>query len=130
MRYLPDSTELIKFGRGRPLQVEWFQRMINGGEEIGACAITVAECYAGATPPERPGWQEVFAALAFWEITTGDAALAGTWRHELARRGRTATLPDCLIAAVALRVGATVVTSNARDFAFPGVAVIDLGTAS
>jgi predicted nucleic acid-binding protein len=100
--------------------------MLNGGETVGVCAVVIAECYSGARPLERPGWEEIFAALNFWETTPDDAVLAGTWRYDFARRGVQLTTTDLLIASVARRVGAVVVTSNARHFPMPDVQVLPM----
>jgi predicted nucleic acid-binding protein len=41
---------------------------------------------------------------------------AGIWRREYARRGVTLSQADCLVAATAFRVGATLATGNVRDY--------------
>lgn len=56
-----------------------------------------------------------------YDITRELAEKAGTLRREWATRGRTLTLPDCLIAAAALVHGLVLVTDNAKDFPMPGL---------
>lgn len=126
-RYLPDTMHLIWFSRGRRAEVEWFQMMMNSGEEVGACPVTIAEAYAGAVPVEHPGWAEIFDALTYWGVTREDAAQSGIYRYEFARRGFQLKLGDTLIAAIARRVGATVVTENRKDFPMTDIPVIGLG---
>ena len=41
---------------------------------------------------------------------------AGAWRREFAARGVTLSQADCLIAAAAVSVNATLATGNPRDF--------------
>ena len=125
-RHLPDSTSLVNFARGRPVERHWFQVMLNSAEEVGCCPITIAECLAGATPTERAGWREFFASFAFWPILPDDAIQAGTWRYDFARRGLQLKLDDLLIAAVARRLDAIVVTENVKDFPMDGVRVVSL----
>jgi predicted nucleic acid-binding protein len=100
--------------------------MLNTGEEVGICAINVTECLAGARPQERPGWEEVFRTLRYWPIQRADAALAGTWGYDFARRGRALTTGDLLIAAVARRLRAVVVTDNVKDFPMEDIVVQSL----
>jgi tRNA(fMet)-specific endonuclease VapC len=127
-RYLPDTMHLIRFGRGRRDEVEWFQMMLNSGEEVGACPVTIAEVYAGAPPREFPGWKEIFDTLVYWDVTREDAVQSGIYRYDWARRGFQLKLGDTLIAAVAKRVGATVVTENLKDFPMDDFPVIPLRT--
>lgn len=42
--------------------------------------------------------------------------VAGGWRSDFASRGITLSQSDCLIAAAALGVGATLATGNPKDF--------------
>jgi predicted nucleic acid-binding protein len=49
------------------------------------------------------------------------ARLAGTWRADARRRGRTLSLPDALIAATAHELAAAVLTRNVRDYALTPV---------
>jgi predicted nucleic acid-binding protein len=100
--------------------------MLNTRETVGVCPVVVAECYSGARPPERHGWAEIFGSLAFWPIEFTDAAQAGTWRYDFARRGIQLSTTDLLIAAVALRIQATLVTSNTRHFPMAGIQVIEV----
>jgi tRNA(fMet)-specific endonuclease VapC len=114
--YLPDTTVLIGFGRGRPAETDWMRRTLNSANTVISCAVTVAECLAGATPSERAGWREIFGALRFVPFDLEDAVLSGTYRYDLARQGRQIALGDSLIAAIARRTGAVIVTSNLKDF--------------
>jgi predicted nucleic acid-binding protein len=52
-------------------------------------------------------------------------AVADRWEQLQAHAGRPLPAVDSLMAAIALHHGLRVVTRNARDFAFPGLAVIN-----
>jgi len=45
-----------------------------------------------------------------------EGRLGGTWRADFATRGVTLSQSDCLIAAAAFGVGATLATGNPKDF--------------
>ena len=121
---------MVKYSRGRAREAQWFQIMLNGGETVGTCEIVIGECLSGAQPVERRGWREIFGALRLWSVTPEDAIQAGIWRYDFARRGIQLSMTDTIIAAVALRVGATVVTDNLKDFPMPELAVMSLPPAT
>ena len=94
--------------------------------EFGICAVPIAEFVTGLLPHERVIWRPFFDGLHFWPISSDAAIQAGRWRWEFARRGTALSLPDALIAAVAWRVGATVITNNLKDFTMPEISAISL----
>ncbi|GGE22181.1 ribonuclease VapC [Aureimonas endophytica] len=53
------------------------------------------------------------------------AGLAAVFRAERRRKGRPTSVPDSLIAGIALRHGAALATRNIRDFEDSGLALID-----
>ena len=122
--FLPDTNVYIQFSRGNIAATNWFQAALNSGQRVGICPVIMAECLAGAKPEERIGWDEIFAAVAFWQIESGDAKQSGIYRYDFARRGIRLELGDTLIAAVAKRVGATIVTNNVKDFPMTDVQVL------
>ena len=82
-------------------------------EPVSVSAMAWAEFLCG---PLQPGERELAETL-FPEIeavTPADAEKAAGLFNATGRRSR--TLADCLIAAVALRLGAHVATANADDF--------------
>ena len=54
------------------------------------------------------------------------AELAGVFRYDFARRGRTILTPDALVAATAAVVDAILVTDNVKDSPMPEVRTIQL----
>jgi tRNA(fMet)-specific endonuclease VapC len=126
-RYLLDTATLIDLSKGRRGVEARLRALIAGGDEVGICDVTVAEFFSGLHPSERGAWEVALADLHYWS-TTGDAAiLAGAYRYAFARRGRAIATPDALIAAVAIDVGAVVVTNNVKDYPMPGLQVLRLG---
>lgn len=125
-RYLLDTAALIDFAKGREPASSKVLRMVEGGDEVGVCAVVVAEFYAGLSVKERSGWDEFFQALRFWGATREAARQAGIWRHEFARKGTQLSITDLLIAAVAGEKEAVVVTDNVKDYPMDKVSVLPL----
>ena len=123
-RYLLDTTALIDFSKGREPACFQIQGWIDGGDELGVCAINVAELFAGLPPQQRTQWEQFLAALALWDITRQAAVQAGTWRYDFARKGVALTTTDTLVAAVAKEQQAVIVTNNLKDYPMPAVQLL------
>ncbi len=124
-RYLLDTTCLIRLQRRAPLAGA-IAELAAGPHVLGACAITVAEFYTGIRPGRLPAMDEFIASLRYWQITAIDAMQAGAYRYAFARRGFQLSMTDVLIAAVARRVGATVLTENVKDFPMDDITALSL----
>lgn len=125
-RYLLDTAALIDFSKAREPASSRILRMIESGDELGVCAVVVAEFYAGLVPQQRARWDEFFEALRFWEATREAAKQAGIWRYEFARKGTPLSTTDLLVAAVADQKDAAVVTNNVKDYPMDEVTVLPL----
>jgi len=100
--------------------------MIEAGDELGVCAINVAEFYAGIPPERRSIWDEFIDSLRYWGITRDAASQAGRFRYEFARKGIMLSTTDALIAAVAQERGAVVMTSNVKDYPMREIHILSL----
>lgn len=125
-RYLLDTTALIDFSKGREPARSRILRMIDDGDDVGVCAINVAEFCAGLPPEQRPIWDEFIEALHYWDINLEAARYAGQLRYDLARKGQTLSMADALIAAVALAEEAVLITDNVRHYQVPGLVLMPL----
>ena len=125
-RYLLDTSALIDFSKGREPACTRILEMIDTGDEVGVCAINVAEFYAGLPPDTHPIWDEFFAALTYWPISRQAAKKAGEYRYALARRGQVLATSDVLIAAVAEEHRAVVVTDNIKDYPMSDLQLLPL----
>lgn len=121
-RLLLDSTVLIDALRGRAAasRLRGLRRL---GTEPWVCAISVEEIWRGLLPGEEPVAERLLGALRLAPLGLTEGCRAGSWRRDYARRGVTLHQADCLIAAAAVGVGASVATANVDDFPMPELVV-------
>jgi predicted nucleic acid-binding protein len=127
---LLDTTVLIDISRRREPSTSWVQDAIRNAAELCVSAITGAEFFAGLPPSERATWEAFLTELTHVDVTKEIAILAGTYRYDMARRGRTILIPDALIAATAIATAATLVTANIKDFPLAEIKTIRLDASS
>jgi tRNA(fMet)-specific endonuclease VapC len=126
MRFRLDTTVLIEASRHREPALSWLREALRTPDEVGVCAVIVAEFFAGLQPDERPRWESFIDDLTYWATTPEVARHTGIYRYEYARRGQTILTADALIAATAAAVGATPVTDNAKHFPMPEIKTMRL----
>ena len=121
-RLVLDSTVLIDALRGRPAAAR-ITELRRAGTEPWVCAISVEEIWRGVRPSEEPAVRRLMGALRLAPLGAAEGIRAGTWRREFAARGVTLHQADCLIAAAAAGVGASLATANVADFPMPDLNV-------
>lgn len=121
-RLVLDSTVLIDALRGKPV-AERIAGLRRTGIEPWVCVISVEEIWRGLRPSEEPIVRRLFNGLRLTPLGLAEGVRAGTWRREFAERGVTLHQADCLIAAAAAGVGASLATANVDDFPMSEVAV-------
>jgi predicted nucleic acid-binding protein len=114
-RLLLDSTVLIDALRGRPA-ADRIAGLRRTGVQPWTCAISVEEIWRGLRPEEEPVAARLFSGLRIAPLGVTEGQQAGRWRRDFARRGVTLHQADCLIAAAAVGVGASLATANVDDF--------------
>jgi predicted nucleic acid-binding protein len=124
--YLLDTTVIIDVLRDNRARIALLESLLRAGNTLGCCAINVAEVYAGMRATEARSTDELLESLEYHDITRQIARRAGRLKHDGARRGRTLTLADAVIAAVALDAGLTLITDNVRDFRIAGLSLYPL----
>lgn len=122
MLVLLDSTVLIDYLRGRPA-VGRVRRLRRANDVPCTTGINVEEVVRGLKSGERDAAQRLFDGLEILGIGARDGWQAGMWRRQFAAQGVTLWQADCLIAAVAARVGARLATANPKDFRMPDLTV-------
>lgn len=119
---LLDTTVLIDVLRGRAAAERL--RGLRSTEPVPfVCAINVEEIWRGARPEEERAVGRLLSALRLAPLGHAEGARAGRWRRDFAAAGVTLSQSDCLIAAAAFGVGATLATGNPRHFPMDALAV-------
>jgi tRNA(fMet)-specific endonuclease VapC len=119
MRLLLDTSVLIDVLRRRHGRRELLAELVRRGHALATTALNVAEVYAGMRPEEEPQTEAFLDALECYELTGTAGRLAGSLKYSWARKGRSLTLADTIIAAIALERRCTLLTDNRRDFPMP-----------
>lgn len=123
MRYLLDTTFAVDYLRGRPDAQQRFERFFSDGDEPYVNEVVLCELAVGVERVDDPTFIGFTRAVSYVQPAPEMAVLAGVWRREARRRGRTLDLADALIAAAADGLGAPVLTRNRRDFSLTPVRI-------
>jgi len=127
-RLLLDTTVLIDLSKNFGDVLTALNSLVASGGILGVCAISVAEFLAGVPVPQRGRWERWIADFEYWDISREAAVLAGVFRFDLARQGRTLQIPDVLMAATAVVTGSILVTNNIKDYPMPNLRLLRLGS--
>lgn len=123
-RILLDSTVLIDALRGRPA-ADRIRHLRRDGIEPWTCVISVEEISRGLRPSEEAAAQRLFSGLRLAPLGVREGRRAGQWRREFAEQGVTLHQADCLVAAAAVGVRASLATANTGDFPMSQLTVED-----
>jgi hypothetical protein len=115
MPLLLDTTVLIDVLRDRPAAAR-VDALLDAREIPYICAVTAEEVMRGLRPGEHGRANRLVAGFKVAPLRVIEGALAGTWRREYAERGITLQQSDCLIAAAAAGIRATLATGNPKHF--------------
>jgi predicted nucleic acid-binding protein len=126
MQLLLDSSVLIDALRLRRGRRQWLAELVRQGHILTTSALNLAEVYTGMRPVEEARTKAFLDALECHEITASIAEMAGTLKQQWAQMGRTLTLADTIVAAVALEQGCSLATDNRKDFPMPGLQLYEL----
>jgi predicted nucleic acid-binding protein len=121
MRLLLDTSVLIDVLRRRQGRRELLAELVRGGHTLATTALNVAEVYAGVRPGEEAATEAFLDALECYELTQASGRLAGKLKNDWSRKGRTLTLADTIVAAIALERRCTLMTDNRKDFPMAGL---------
>lgn len=129
MTYLLDTNVVVALLRNEPAVVrKRLRRALADGATILVSTVVLLELWYGVArsgrPRENADRVRAFLAgdVAVVPFDEADAALAGELRAAIEAAGQPIGPYDLLIAAQARRVGATLVTANAAEFArVPGL---------
>jgi predicted nucleic acid-binding protein len=126
MRILLDTSVILDSLRDRRGRREVLRGLLEEGHELMCGAVNVAEVYSGMQPHEKEATAELIDGLDYVYISREAARDAGEMRLEWQRKGKTLSLPDAIIAAVALRVDLALATDNLPHFPMPRLRLLPL----
>jgi predicted nucleic acid-binding protein len=113
---LLDTTVIIDALNEKRNRRQLLRELVTSGHRLACCPINVTEVYTGMRPKEQPKTDAFLTSLEYYPIIFPAARLAGELKQQYSRKGRTLTITDSLIAAVALHNGFTLLTDNTKDF--------------
>lgn len=116
MRLLLDTSVLIDVLRARSQRREFLAGLVRSGHTLATTALNVAELYAGMRAGEEAPTENFLDALECLEFAASAARVAGRLKNLWARKGRTLTLADTIVAAIAIENRCALLTDNAKDF--------------
>ena len=114
-----DTTVLIDVLRARHNRRSLLAELIESGHTLATAAINVGEVYSGMKPGEATVTEAFLSSLECYPITSSIARRAGSLKSQWAQKGRTLTLADMIVAAVALEHDLALLTDNRKDFPIP-----------
>jgi predicted nucleic acid-binding protein len=114
--YLLDTSILIDVLNERKERRLLLHHLVSQGHLLACCAINVAEIYAGVRPNEEKQTEILLESMQYFPISFSVARLAGLMKRDYSRRGKTLTLADSTIAAVAIHYQLPLMTDNVKDF--------------
>jgi|SRR3954447_16533796 predicted nucleic acid-binding protein len=126
MKYLLDTDTLIDYVKDHGNTRVQLDALIESGDKVGLCAVTVGEIFSGLAPETRASWEQWLKALPYWHIGINAAIRAGIYRKTVSNSGRTIAITDALLAGLAFQHKATVLTSNIKDYPMKDVTVKSL----
>ena len=91
---------------------------------MAICAVNVEDLCRGARKPEAAAVRRLVDGLRLEPLRKREGELAGRWRQKCAAKGVTPSQADCLIAAAAAGVGATLETGNPKHLPMDGLSTV------
>jgi predicted nucleic acid-binding protein len=116
VKLLLDTSVLIDVLRSRNQRRELLAELVRSGHTLVTSALNIAELYAGMRTGEEAQTEALLEGLECVELAVSSARLAGQLKNLWARKGRTLTLADTIIAAIAIQARCALLTDNAKDF--------------
>jgi len=116
VKLLLDTSVMIGALRHRRGWRELLRSLLEQGHELAYGEINVAELYSGMRPAEAQTKAEFIDNLEYIQIGREAARRAEELKWDGQRRGKTLSLPDTTIVAVALSHNLALATDNVKDF--------------
>jgi predicted nucleic acid-binding protein len=116
---LLDTTVLLDVLRARQNRRSLLAELVAGGHTLATAAINIGEVYSGMRPEEESRTEAFLSRLDCYPLTSAIARRAGALKSAWAKKGKTLSLADMIVAATALEHGLVLMTDNRKDFPLP-----------
>ena len=121
MRLLLDTAVLVDVLCSRKGRRKLLGEVVRAGHVLTTTTLNIAELYAGIRSGEEVKTEAFLQSLETFDVIEATARLAGKLKNAWARKGRTLTLADTIVAATAIEHGCMLVTDNRKDFPMPEI---------
>jgi predicted nucleic acid-binding protein len=122
--YLLDTSVIIDVLNEKKRRRPLLRELVAQGHVLGCCPINIAEIYAGLRAHEEPKTGDFLRTLQYYPVTYAIAERGGLLKRDYGRKGKTLSITDALIAAVAIDYELTLITDNIKDFPMPDLAIL------
>jgi len=126
MDLLLDTSVLIDTLRSRNRRRELLAQLVEDRHRLTTTALNIAEIYAGIRSGEETQTSLFLSSLECHALDRETGKQAGLLKSAWAKRGKTISLPDAIVAAIAIQRGCTLVTDNCKDFPMPEISLYPL----
>lgn len=108
--------DALKKKRGR---ADYLESLAFHGFTLSLCAVVLAELYTGVSQSDVSKVEGMTRDFVFLATNAELARMAGLFRKRYREQGVSLSIPDCLIAAVAIHYNVMLLTDNQKDFPMP-----------
>jgi predicted nucleic acid-binding protein len=113
------SAFLVETARNRRGRRELLAELARREHGLATTSLNVAEVFAGMRKEEKTQTEAFLGALDCYTLTRTAGQLAGTLKSQWARKGRTLTIADAIVAAIAVEHDCILMTDNRKDLPMP-----------
>ena len=117
--FLLDTSVLIDVLRSRKGRRELLLRLAEEGHQLTTTALNVVEIYMGIRAGEERETDFLFTSIECYELDAHSAKQAGLLKNRWTKKGKTISLQDAIVAAIAIERGCSLMTDNRKDFPMP-----------
>lgn len=116
MELLLDTSVLIDVLRSRNKRRELLAKLVTDGHQLSTTALNIAEVYSGIRFGEEAATALFLDSLQCHDLTASSGKRAGVLKKNWAQKGRTLSLADAIVAAIAIDHTCELMTDNRKDF--------------
>jgi len=124
--YLLDTSVIVDALNRKRDRWQLLASLVEAGDTLACSTVTITEIYAGMRPHESQRTEIFLNSLEHYAVDSELARYAGLLKNDWARRGRTLSIADVLIAGTVLIHKLVLMTDNRKDFPMPGLRLFRL----